>query len=119
MASKARLGRFFQAFSNSRTIPSGRSISTFIKQIVPLALLSLYPIITQLRSREKEGREFPGELMNQNRRHGRCCSLESIDIQIAKVEVAGSVPVSRFQLNNLAFALDALRRKAGTSLRST
>src|SRR5207237_418178 len=65
MASKARLGRSFQAFSNSRTIPSGRSISTFIKQIVPLALQSLYPIITQLRSREKEGREFPGELMNQ------------------------------------------------------
>jgi hypothetical protein len=56
----------------------------------------LYPIITQLRKKGRASREFLGELMNQDRRHRRHCSLDSIDIQFAKVEVAGSNPVSRF-----------------------
>jgi len=55
-----------------------------------------YPIITQLRDQRRKTREFPGKLMNQNQRHTRGYSLESIDNQIAKVEVAGSNPVSRF-----------------------
>jgi hypothetical protein len=35
-------------------------------------------------------------LVIQDERHGRHCSLDSIDIQFAMVEVAGSNPVSRF-----------------------
>jgi hypothetical protein len=61
----------------------------------PVPTLDFYPIITQLRAKGRESREFPRELMNQNQRHRRHCSLFSIDCQIAKVEVAGSNPVSR------------------------
>jgi hypothetical protein len=52
---------------------------------------SCYPIITQLRDQEKAGREFARELMNQNRRHGRRCSLFSIDTQFPKLDVAGPI----------------------------
>jgi hypothetical protein len=54
-----------------------------------------YPISTPLRDDAGQDREFLRELVNQSRRSRRDCCLDSIDIQFAKVEVAGSNPVSR------------------------
>ena len=44
-------------------------------------------------------------LVIQDERHGRQCSLDSIDIQFAKVEVAGSNPVSRSSIQSLTVSI--------------
>jgi len=49
--------------------------------------MASYPIITQLREKERESREFSGKFMNQNRRQRRLCSLFPIDAQFSKLDV--------------------------------
>ncbi len=38
-------------------------------------------------------------------RHGRCCSLFSIELRIPKLDVAGSIPVSRSMFSTIYVAL--------------
>jgi hypothetical protein len=40
--------------------------------------------------------------MNQNQRHRRDCVLFSIDTQFPKLDVAGSIPVSRFSFQDVS-----------------
>ena len=62
----------------------------------------LYPVYAQLRRRRGQSRENRRVEVFRNGCCRRCCSLFSIERQFAKVEVAGSNPVSRsFCCSNL------------------
>jgi hypothetical protein len=69
--------------------------SQYVFPFVSAFIRKLYPIITQLTEDKRGSREFSGELVNQDRRHRRDCSLFPIDAQFPKLDVAGSIPVSR------------------------
>ena len=60
-----------------------------------LSIEPVYRISTALRTISNRDSENPSKLVFRNEHHRRGCSLFSIDIQFAKVEVAGSNPVSR------------------------
>jgi hypothetical protein len=54
-----------------------------------------YPVSTQLRVEKEQNRETVCAEVFRNGRSRRHCCLFSIDAQFPKLDVAGSIPVSR------------------------
>jgi hypothetical protein len=109
--SKASKVHTFLQISTSAEIWFGTKCSTYVRLIYPevngaitciwwlssevICLHIFYPISTPLRKRAGARSYLLENLLIRNERHGRCEPLFSIDRQFAKVEVAGSNPVSR------------------------
>ena len=71
------------------------------------AYLLFYPVSTQLTVKERQDRETVRVEVFRNGRSRRHCCLYSIDAQFPKLDVAGSIPVSRFKVNYLQVLFSA------------